>query len=208
MVAEFRAWGARKHSPPSERGVPPGERWAIGLCLQSEWKGRRGEYCGVPSMIAFAWSIRNGVDGLVAVAEPRLPRRPCAVLPPSRPPAASLFPCVDIPFMAAPPPSRRGAGPVAPLAPCIRGNSMGGSTKFPEEPNIWLSMRLAGTRRRRDSPPYQITCERMNFTPCQFVLGCSKLFEKSPHASGGEAEGAREGMGGKPEKSEGDYSEC
>ena len=123
MVAEFRAWGARKHSPPSERGAPPGERWAIGLCLQSEWKGRRGEYCGVPSMIAFAWSIRNGVDGLVAVAEPRLPRRPCAVLPPSRPLPHPFFHAWTSHSWPRHPPLGGGRvlSPFLLLAPCIRG---------------------------------------------------------------------------------------
>ena len=41
--------------------------------------------------------------------------------PPVAAPAACLLPCIILPFMAAPPPSRRGAGPPALLAPCIRG---------------------------------------------------------------------------------------
>ena len=31
MGTVFRAWGVRKHSPPSERGVPPGGRIANGI---------------------------------------------------------------------------------------------------------------------------------------------------------------------------------
>ncbi len=46
--------------------------------------------------------------------------------PPVAAPAVCLLPCIRHPFMAAPPPSRRGEGPVALLAPCIRGIPWGG----------------------------------------------------------------------------------
>ena len=83
--AVFRAWGTRKHSPPFFGGGRPVEGSAMGLCLRSKWKGRRGEYCGKPSMHASSLPSRRSLDSFVAGAESRLPRRPSAVLPPSRP---------------------------------------------------------------------------------------------------------------------------
>ena len=75
----------RQHLPPPERGVPPRDRDVHGECLPGAWKGRQGEYCGWPSMHACAWFFRKELDLLVADMELRLPQRPTAVLPPSRP---------------------------------------------------------------------------------------------------------------------------
>ena len=63
----------------------------MGLGLRSKWKGRRGEYCGRPSMHASTGFIRKNLDSFVAGAESCLPRRPSAVLPPSRPLPFSFF---------------------------------------------------------------------------------------------------------------------
>ncbi len=46
MGAVFRAWGARKHSPPSERGVPPGGRWLMDCECGAEGKGGGGSTAG------------------------------------------------------------------------------------------------------------------------------------------------------------------
>jgi hypothetical protein len=35
--AVFGEWSVRKHSPPAERGVPPGSRDVHGECLPGEW---------------------------------------------------------------------------------------------------------------------------------------------------------------------------
>jgi hypothetical protein len=77
--------GVRSPSPPPRGGCRPVEASAMGLCLRSGWKGRRGEYCGWPSLHASTGSIRKWLDSFVAGAELRLPRRPTAGLPPSRP---------------------------------------------------------------------------------------------------------------------------
>jgi hypothetical protein len=46
MEAAFRAWGVRKHSPPSERGVPPGGRWLKGCSFGVDGKGGGGSTAG------------------------------------------------------------------------------------------------------------------------------------------------------------------
>ena len=128
-VAVFRAWGARKHSPPSERGVPPGGRIGNGIVPPQQMERAAG---GV---------LREAVDACVHLAHPqnsRFVRCRCGVAlaatakrstPPVAAPAAFLLPCMDIPFMAAPPPSRRGAEPGTLLDPCIRGIRAAGQLK-------------------------------------------------------------------------------
>ncbi len=85
-------WSERKHTPPSERGVPP--------------SGRRGEYCGMPLGATAARAIRKGWGMLAGSAKHGRPRRRGAVLPPAlkrHPPLgggrvqkSSLhFPCAD-----------------------------------------------------------------------------------------------------------------
>ena len=80
----WRMESARAFAPLREGGAARREM-AYGLRVRSGGKGRRGEYCGLPSKQAFAWSIRRGIDSFVAGGKSWLPRRPTAVLPPSRP---------------------------------------------------------------------------------------------------------------------------
>ena len=69
--------------------------------------------------------------------------------PPVAAPAACLLPCIRLPFMAAPPPSRRGAGPVALLVPCIRGIPGGATRRILGGPGF---VRAESTGRFRDMP--------------------------------------------------------
>ena len=99
----------------------PEEGSATGLCLRSKWKGRGGSTAGGrrcmrPLGPSANFSIRSfcrcGV-ALAATAE--------RSTPPVTAPAVFLLPSMDIPFMAAPPPSRRGADSGTFLDPCVRG---------------------------------------------------------------------------------------
>ena len=108
-------------APPPRGGCRPVEGLPMGLGLRSKWKGRRGEYCGKPSMHASTWSIRRSLDSLVAGAESRLPRRPRAVRPPSRPLPFFCFHAWISHSWPRHPPSRRGADPGTLLGPCIHG---------------------------------------------------------------------------------------
>ena len=113
-------WRVRKHSPPSERGGPPGGRRLQECTFGVGGKGGGGEYCGWPSRHASAWSIRKGLDLSVVGIELRLVATASRSTPPVAAPSACRLPVMDIPSMAAPPPSRRGECPVAFLVPCIR----------------------------------------------------------------------------------------
>ncbi len=80
----IQGMGCARAFAPFFGGGRPVEGLPMGLCLRSKWKGLRGEYCGKPSMHASTGSIRKMLDSSIG-AESRLPRRPSAVLPPSRP---------------------------------------------------------------------------------------------------------------------------
>ena len=99
--------GAQAFAPLREGGAA---RWktVAGVHIRSGWKGRRGEYCGLPSRHASAWSIRRGLEFFVAGIELCLAATAPRSTPPVAAPAACLLPVMDIPSMAAPPPSRRG----------------------------------------------------------------------------------------------------
>ena len=116
----FGAWRVREHSPPSERGGPPEGRWLMDCEFGAEEKGGGGSTAeGRRCMRPLAPSlnsrfVRCGCGVALAATADRS-------TPPVAASAACLLPCMDIPFMAAPPPSRRGESPVALLVPCIRG---------------------------------------------------------------------------------------
>ena len=115
----WRMESARAFAPLREGGAAR-RKMVYGSRVRSGRKGRRGEYCGWPSIHAPAWSIRKRLDLFVAGGKARAATADRST-PPVAAPAACLLPYIRLPFMAAPPPSRRGAGSVALLAPCIRG---------------------------------------------------------------------------------------
>ncbi len=143
---------ARAFAPLREGGAVR-RKMACGLRVRSGSEGRRGEYCGGPSMQASAWSIRRGIVSFIAGAESHLPRRPNAVLPPSRP--LPLVFCHASAVHSWPRRPPLGGGRV--LSPFLHLEFVefhGWFLKIPRSTgNAKLSMRLAGTRRRRDSPP-------------------------------------------------------
>ena len=98
----------------------------------------------------------RGVVSFIAGAESHLPRRPSAVLPLPRP--MPLVFCHASAFHSWPRHPPLGGGSVLPpflLLAFVEFH--GGFLKIPRSTgNVELSMRLAGTRRRRDSPPYHM----------------------------------------------------
>ena len=120
IVERYLENGKRASIPPLREGGAARRKMACGLRVRSGGKGRRGEYCGWPSRHASAWIIHKGLEFLLPV-ESRACRDGIPQYSPRRGPAACLFPVIDVPSMAAPPPSRRGECPGAFLVPCIRG---------------------------------------------------------------------------------------
>ncbi len=116
----WRMEGAQAFAPLREGGAA---RWktVARVHIRSGWEGRRGEYRGWPSRHASAWFIRTGLEFCVAGIELRLPRRPSAVRPPSRPLPLVFFHASAFHSWPRHPPSRRGECPVALLVPSIRG---------------------------------------------------------------------------------------
>ena len=106
---------------PPPRGGAARRKMVCGLRVRSGRKGRRGEYWGWPWMQAFAWSIRREIDSFVGAGGSRDCRDGRPQYSPRRGPCRLSFAMHPRPLMAAPPPSRRGVGPVALLVPCIRG---------------------------------------------------------------------------------------
>ncbi len=138
------------------RPPPRGGCWrkmACGLRVRSGREGRRGEYCGGASMQASAGSIRRGVVSFIAGAESHLPRRPSAVLPPSRP--LPLVFCHASAFHSWPRHPPLGGGRVLPPFLLLAFVEFHGwFLKIPRSTgNAELSMFLAGTRRRMYSRP-------------------------------------------------------
>ena len=113
-------WRAREHSPPSERGVPPAGRWLMDCECGAEGKGGGGSTAGGRGC---RLSHGPSAEGLILLLRCKVALAATAdrSTPPVAAPAACRLPCIRHPFMAAPPPSRRGECPVAPLVPCIRG---------------------------------------------------------------------------------------
>ncbi len=116
----FGEWSVRAHSPPSERGVPPEGRWLMDASAERKEKaaggvlrvavdtGFRMVHPQGDCFVCWRWKV------VIAATADRS-------TPPVAAPAAWLLPFIRLPCMAAPPPSRRGAGPVALLATCMRG---------------------------------------------------------------------------------------
>ena len=125
--------GAQAFAPLREGGAA---RWktVAGVHIRSGWKGRRGEYCGLPSRHASAWSIRRGLEFFVAGIELCL----AATAPRSTPPSRPLLLAFCQSWTSHPwprhPPLGGGECPVALLSSLHLWDSRGGSTIIPEEP--------------------------------------------------------------------------
>ncbi len=124
----FGAWRVREHSPPSERGVPPGGRWLVDCECGADGKGGGGSTAGgrgcrlshAPSAEELILLLRCEV--VIAATADRS-------TPPVAAPAACLLPCIRLPFMAAPPPSRRGASGNLGRVPAARGRMLTGARR-------------------------------------------------------------------------------
>jgi hypothetical protein len=114
-------WRVCKHSPPSERGVPPGGRRLQGCAFGVGGKGGGGSPAGGRRGMLPHGRFAKALICLLLEWSCACLRRHPAVLPPPRPLPLVFCQAMDIPTMAAPPPSRRGKCPVAFLVPCIRG---------------------------------------------------------------------------------------
>ncbi len=147
---------AQAFAPLREGGCRPVEGSAVGLSLRGKWKGRRGEYCGWPSMPASALAIRKGLDSFVAGVEPRLPRRPPAVLPPSRPlPLVFCHTRTSHPWPRHPPLGGGGRVLSPPLL-LVFAKSQRVSTKCHDEPEIPRAPDGSPTVKTRKTPMFSI----------------------------------------------------
>ncbi len=152
MGAAFRAWGVRKHSPPSERGVPPAGRRLQECTFGVDGKGGGGSTAGGRRGMLPHGSSAKGLS-FVAGIELCLAATPPRSTPPAAAPAACLFPAMDIPSMAAPPPSRRGGVSCRPPCALHSWNSRGASTITPEGPSFCAFSQFLQLRENRAKPP-------------------------------------------------------
>ncbi len=107
--------------PLREGGGRPVEGLPMESCLRSKWKGRRVEYCGMPYLHGVHFASPQIIDSFIFGSELRWPRRPSAVLPPSRPLPFSFFHPWTSHSWPRHPPLGGGADPGTLLDPCVRG---------------------------------------------------------------------------------------
>ena len=101
-------WRVREHSPPSERGVPPSGRRLQGCAFGVGGKGGGGSTAGGRRGMLPHGRFAKALICLLLEWSCACLRRHPAVLPPPRPLPLVFCQAMDIPSMAAPPPSRSG----------------------------------------------------------------------------------------------------
>ena len=137
---------ARAFAPLREGGVAR-RKMACGLRVWSGWKGRRGEYCGWPSMQAFACSICGGIDSFVSVRS-RAFRDGRPQYSPRRGPCRLSFAMHPLSIHGRATPLSEGGGACRPSCSVHSWDSRGGSTIIPEEPRSYGKLKPLKIPRR------------------------------------------------------------